>query len=87
MNPAAAANSWRDSPQLAAMRLEGCSSIGRALVSKTSGCGFDSLRPCLSAGLCSQADIVVWRVRVIGRLVVTKEIAVFEAARTADKCP
>ena len=26
--------------------LEGCSSIGRALVSKTSGCGFKSLRPC-----------------------------------------
>ena len=25
---------------------EGCSSIGRALVSKTSGCGFKSLRPC-----------------------------------------
>ena len=26
--------------------LQGCSSIGRAPVSKTGGCGFDSLRPC-----------------------------------------
>ena len=31
---------------------EGCSSIGRALVSKISGCGFKSLRPChLGLGL------------------------------------
>jgi ribosome biogenesis protein Nip4 len=26
--------------------VQGCSSIGRALVSKTSGWGFESLRPC-----------------------------------------
>jgi hypothetical protein len=29
--------------------IKGCSSIGRALVSKTSGCGFKSLRPCFFA--------------------------------------
>lgn len=31
---------------LAGQVIQGCSSIGRALVSKTSGCGFKSLRPC-----------------------------------------
>ena len=32
--------------RVAVGQAEGCSSIGRALVSKTSGCGFKSLRPC-----------------------------------------
>ena len=29
---------------------QGCSSIGRALVSKTSGCRFESYRPCHTLG-------------------------------------
>ena len=39
--------------------LEGCSSIGRALVSKTSGCGFKSLRPCFVVMAGRHGDCVV----------------------------
>lgn len=39
---------------------QGCSSIGRALVSKTSGCGFKSLRPCQTLMYCEKVSLVAF---------------------------
>ncbi len=41
-------SSWRGASLPGMRRIQGCSSIGRAPVSKTGGCEFDSRRPCHS---------------------------------------
>lgn len=63
---------------------KGCSSIGRALVSKTSGCGFKSLRPCFEL---EEADRSADRLptRLNGLLLVkTRNICVIVKSITTD---
>ena len=59
--------------------LEGCSSIGRALVSKTSGCGFKSLRPCFVVVGCG-SGVTFTLVCRVGNFVVVGIVRSMECA-------